>query len=223
MVAIWAGSRRWQIRPATATHVARIGRGLLCEGILASTRLIGPGHVDEGVKGRGKPAPVHAEAGRLRVDRRAQPPATRAEWSLEKCPSTWRMSPSVPPTTSGLQFAHRRQSSACCCRLPSTTPALAASIDRARRLGARQRPSGFSRTRPAFAGARATALTCSTCSEWGVARNTACTSGSAKRIGEIARQAESVLLGERPRAFVRLLAHAMDEAQAACLLPCTAG
>jgi hypothetical protein len=60
--------------------------------------------------------------------------------------------------------------------LPSTTPALRqASTERA--ASARVKASGFSHHTGLFA--RATALTCSTCSEWGVARNTACTSGSA--------------------------------------------
>src|SRR5262249_13177802 len=104
-----------------------------------------------------------------------QPPDTRVEWSLEKCPSTCTISPSEPPSTSA--FNSRIEAKQ---RLllpaPSGTPALwQASTERA--AAPPVSASGFSHH--TGLPARATAVTCSTCSECGVARKIACTSGLA--------------------------------------------
>src|SRR5262249_8186507 len=164
----------WPVAPlANSTIAATTSRGsggAFGANALASTRRIGPAMLTS-ASITCRPAPVRPKPGDSRGSSR-QPPATRVEWSLEKCPSTCMISPSEPPATSA--FSSRMDAKQ---RLllpePSGTPAFRqASTERA--ASARVSASGFSHQ--IGLPARATAPTCSGCSECGVARKMACTS-----------------------------------------------
>ena len=178
-----ARSRPRRIRASTRHGVARIGRAASARTPWRRTCRIGPAS-DTSASSTCRPQPVMPNPGDSRGSSRQPPPATRVEYSLEKCPSMWRMSPSVPLVDHAPHRAHRGEAAPVVAAGERHAGA-AAGLHGARRLGAGERERLFAPHR--LAGLRRTATTSSTCWEWGVARNTAPILGIGQHLGEVAR------------------------------------
>ena len=161
-----------------------------------------------------RPAPVMPPPGDSRGSSR-QPPFTRVECSLVKLPSICMTSPMVPSATTRLSSRIEEKQRLL---LPSAkgTPAFCVAAT-ARAASARVSASGFSDQ--TGLPAAATAEICSTCSECGVARNTACTRGSAIASSKSVESSKPFALAKSATSSGSLLTPRMKCRR--LLLPCT--
>ena len=197
----------------SAAPASRGSGGAFCTNTRASTLAMGPTRLTKASM-TCRPAPVMPPPGDSRGSSR-QPPLTRVECSLVKLPSMCSTSPMVPCATTRLSSRIEEKQRLL---LPSAngTPAFWIAAT-ARSASPRVSASGFSHQ--TGLPAAATAEIWATCNECGVARNTACTRGSATACSNSVDSSKPLAAAKSHTSSGSLLTPRMKRRR--LLLPCT--